>query len=103
MSRFFTVRHVWLPATLVLYGLLAFSTIFDQRGLLHLWQLRQEQRALEARTFALLRENEELRNRLVRLETDEGFLEKVVREELGFVRKGELVYRFRNTRDTAAQ
>jgi cell division protein FtsB len=103
MSRVFAVRHLWLPAALVLYGLLAFSTIFDQRGLLHLWQLRQEQRALEARTFALLRENEELRNRIARLETDEGFVEKVVREELGFVRKGELVYRFHDTRDTAAQ
>jgi cell division protein FtsB len=102
MSHFFTVRHLWLPATLVLYGVLAFSTIFDQRGLLHLWQLRQEQRALEARTFALLRENEELRTRMARLETDARFFEKVVREELGFVRKGELVYRFRDTRDTAA-
>jgi cell division protein FtsB len=102
MARFFTVRHLWLPTTLVCYGVLAFSTIFDQRGLLHLWQLRQEQRALEARTFALLRENEELRNRIARLETDAGFLEKVVREELGFVRKGELVYRFRDARGVAA-
>ena len=90
------LRHLWLPATLVLYGLLALSTLVGQRGLLHLWELRQEQCALEADVIALLRENEDLRDRITRLQTDDEFLEKVAREELNFVRKGELVYRFRD-------
>jgi cell division protein FtsB len=95
--------RLWLPATLVLYALLAVSTLVGQRGLLHLWKLRQEQRALEADVFALLRENEDLRSRITRLQTDDEFLEKVAREELGFVRKGELVYRFRDSSDTPVQ
>jgi cell division protein FtsB len=87
-------RQLWLPVLLVVYVLLALSTLVSQRGLLHLWKLQQEQQALEAKVFALLRENEELRSRIARLQTDDEFLEKVAREELGFVGKGELVYRF---------
>lgn len=94
MRRMRVFRQLWLPVLLVLYVLLALSTLVSQRGLLHLWKLQQEQQALEAKVFALLRENEELRSRIARLQTDDEFLEKVAREELGFVGKGELVYRF---------
>jgi|SRR6266508_6078006 len=103
MRHMRVLKQLWLPATLVLYVLLAVSTLVGQRGLLHLWELRQEQRALEADVFALLRENEDLRDRLTRLQTDDEFLEKVAREELNFVRKGELVYRFRDPADAPAQ
>jgi cell division protein FtsB len=97
------VRQLWLPATLVLYGWLAISAVVGQRGLLHLWKLQQEQRALEADAVALLHENEELRNRIARLQNDDEFFEKVAREELGFAKKGEIVYRFRASSDTPEQ
>jgi len=98
-----TLRQLWLPATLVLYLLLGISTVFGQRGFFHLWKLRQEQRALEAEAFTLSRENEDLRNRIARLQTDDEFFEKIVREELGFVRNGELVYRFRDSANSPGQ
>jgi cell division protein FtsB len=44
---------------------------------------------------ALLQENNDLRDRITRLKTDNGYLEKVVREELKFTKKGEIVYLFR--------
>ncbi|MBI3798958.1 MAG: septum formation initiator family protein, partial [Deltaproteobacteria bacterium] len=49
----------------------------------------------------LTRENADLHERINRLKADDEFLEKVAREELGFVGKGEIVYRFRNSGDTA--
>ena len=97
------LRRLWLPATLVLYALLAVSTLVGQHGLLHLQELRQEQQVLEAEAFTLTRENADLRERIDRLKTDDEFLEKVAREELGFVGKGEIVYRFRDSVDASAR
>ncbi len=89
------LRWVWFPTVLVLYGLLMYSTVCGQRGLLHLLQLTQEQREWETQVRTLLRDNADLKDRIQRLHTDDEFLEKVVREGLGFVGQNELVYRFR--------
>jgi cell division protein FtsB len=97
VRRFFSVRKLWLPATLLLYMLLVSSTVVGNRGVLHLQSLSAEQDTLEAQVFILLRENETLRECIARLKTDDSFLERVVREELGFVRPGEIVYRFQST------
>lgn len=94
MRCILTVRQGGIAAAVTALSLLFLSTIVGQHGLLHLWKLRQDQRALEAEVFTLLRGNEELRHRLARLQTDTEFLEKVAREELGLAREGELVYRF---------
>jgi cell division protein FtsB len=96
------VRQLWLPIILGLYVLLAVSTLVGQRGLLHLWKLRQDLRELEAQALTLLRENDALRERIARLQSDDEFLEKIVREELGYVGEKELVYRFRDSVDSSA-
>jgi cell division protein FtsB len=97
------LRRLWLPATLLLYALLAASTLVGQHGLLHLQELYQERQVLEAEAFTLTRANADLRERIHRLKTDDEFLEKVAREELGFVGKGEIVYRFRDAGDAAGR
>ena len=94
MRRYFSIRKLWLPATLLLYVLVVFSTVSGDRGVLHLQSLSAEQEGLEAEVFILLRENEALRECIARLKTDDNFLERIVREEIGFVRPGEIVYRF---------
>lgn len=50
-------------------------------------ELTEEVRRLEAR-LAELKENQE------RLETDARFVEKIAREELGYAKEGETVFRF---------
>ena len=77
------VRWVSFPTVLVLYGLLIYSTVCGQLGLLHLLQLTQEQREWETQVRSLLRNNADLKDRIQRLHTDDEFLEKVVREGLG--------------------
>jgi cell division protein FtsB len=82
---------------LAFYVLLALSTVVGQRGILHFWRLQQELETLEVNVLSLLRENKALRDRITRLQHDDEFLEKIVREELGYAREKEFVYRFHDS------
>jgi cell division protein FtsB len=68
--------------------------IFGSRGLLHLRTLTREEDDLGRRIALLLHENEQLRERIQRLRTDDRTLERLAREQLGFTRPGEVIYRF---------
>ncbi len=68
--------------------------IFGSRGLLHLQTLTGEQDELGRRIALLLHENEQLRERIQRLRNDDRTLERLAREQLGFTRPGEVIYRF---------
>ncbi|MEW6774994.1 MAG: septum formation initiator family protein [Bdellovibrionota bacterium] len=57
--------------------------------------LAAENRGIEARVEALEEKNRTLSDQVGRLQKDRDVIERLVREELGFVRAGELVYRFR--------
>jgi cell division protein FtsB len=83
-----------LVTAAVLSAALLVAAVFGSRGLLHLRSIQTEERAINRRITDLLRENERLRATLTRLKSDERAIEKLAREELGFVRPGDLVYRF---------
>ena len=68
--------------------------VFGSRGLLHLQTLTGEQDEQNRRVALLLHENEQLRERIHRLRTDDRTLERLAREQLGFTRPGEVIYRF---------
>ena len=68
-------------------------TIWGEHGLLHLRRLQQEQTTLEQLAFDLSQNNEHMRQKLWRLKHDDRYLEKVARERLGLVKKGEIIYR----------
>jgi cell division protein FtsB len=42
-----------------------------------------------------MHKNRELRSHILRLGTNDGFLERVAREELGLAKEGEIIYRYR--------
>lgn len=87
----------WLSYTLSgLLILMLVFLVFGEWGLIHYWRLYGERVRLEERTRALQAENEILREKVFRLGHDDRYLEKVVREELGLAREGEIVYRFPN-------
>lgn len=94
-SRQRVVLGVAVAATTVLVGVI----LFGSRGLLHLRTLTAEQEELGHRIALLLHENEQLRNRIHRLRTDDRTLERLAREQLGFTRPGEVIYRFGNRPD----
>jgi cell division protein FtsB len=75
--------------------------IFGSRGLLHLQTLTREQDELGRRITLLLHENEQLRERIHHLRTDDRTLERLARDQLGFTRPGEVIYRFGTRPDLA--
>lgn len=85
----------WLVYLLssLLFAFLLF-TVLGERGVFHLWRLRGEKIQLDEKNFALQKENDALRDRVDRIRSDDRYLEKLAREELGLIRQGEMVYRF---------
>jgi cell division protein FtsB len=80
-------------AAMVVLGLCALSAVFGSGGVVHLRRLQAEQAQIEATAFELAQHNAQLRDHLQRLEHDDAYLEKVVRERLGWIKPGEIVYR----------
>jgi cell division protein FtsB len=86
-------RHLlYLLGGLIL--LLAVVTVVGERGAIHLWRLRGEKSRIDEQNYRLQKENEVLRQRVLRIRNDNHYLEKLAREELNLVRPGEVIYRF---------
>lgn len=81
-------------AAVVLFILFA---VFGERGLVQLSHVQKEQRQLEEVAFDLQQRNDDLRRRIERLTSDDRYIERLARERLGLVKKGELVYRLPET------
>jgi cell division protein FtsB len=78
--------------------LLVVVTIIGERGAIHLWRLRGEKNRIDEQNYRLQKENEVLRQRILRIRHDNRYLEKLAREELNMARPGEVIYRFPNTK-----
>jgi cell division protein FtsB len=78
---------------MLLVALCAVSAVFGSGGVVHLRSLQAQQASTEAAAYALAQSNARLQQHLHRLDTDDAYLEKVVRERLGWIKPGELVYR----------
>jgi len=89
------LRREWL--TLVLTAgcaLLAADFAIGPLGMRDLMLLREQRAQLETVHGKLLRSNSALKLELGRLGNDDRYLERRIREQLGYVRPDELVYRF---------
>ena len=76
------------------------SALVGEHGIPHLVGLRAEREELGRTAFALLEENAHRRDELTHLKKDDLYLEQLARRQLGLVKPGEIVYRFRRaTRD----
>jgi cell division protein FtsB len=77
-------------AALILFVIAA---VCGDHGLVDLLRMQREQHELEHTAFDLQQQNERLRERIRRLQSDDHYIEKLARERLGLVRKGEIMYR----------
>ncbi|MCX8072072.1 MAG: septum formation initiator family protein [Candidatus Binatia bacterium] len=96
-----TQHKIFLLLAIVVIAALAAHAIWGPYGLLHLRYLEGQQAQLEKQLFRLHQENEELRAHLERLESDDLYLEQVVRERLGFVGPNEILLEFATPTPTA--
>lgn len=69
--------------------------IFGDRGLVDYLEIKEKSARLKAENSLIAYENERLRERIVLLGDNREYLEMVARKELGMIREGEIVYRFR--------
>ena len=92
MSQLFPrLLKIILPV-LLLTGLL---TVFGERGLIKAYRLTSERDDIRAKVEKLRKENQFLRGELSSLRNDRRYVENIARKDLGLVRVGETVYRFR--------
>jgi cell division protein FtsB len=89
------LRRQWriLMLGIVISGL-ALDGLCGASGPRDLLILRHHSNDLIRRRDALLLDNEAFRDRIARLRSDDAYLQRLIREELGYVRPGEIVYRF---------
>jgi cell division protein FtsB len=78
---------------IVLLVLVAVSAVVGSRGWLHLRRLENEQAQMEALVVRLQRQNDSVEEHLRRLGNDDAYLEKTVRERIGWVKPNEMLYR----------
>ena len=76
-------------------GVLALAiVVYGSTGLLRVWQMKQEVEALEREIVTLRGEAHDLERAADQLRNDPGAVEKIAREEYGFVRAGDKVLKF---------
>lgn len=83
-------------AVLVLSGLFAFSAVLLDGTLFRIWGLNRDRDRIEARIEALKISVTDKEKRIVESNRPE-FIERQVREQLDFVRDGDLVFVFSDT------
>jgi cell division protein FtsB len=77
----------------VLVGL-ALNGLWGSSGPRDLLVLRRHSSVLTEERDKLVLDNAAFRERIARLKSDDAYLQRLVRRELGYVRPGEFVYRF---------
>ena len=84
------MKYLWL---LVMILLIAYYTIFGERGILKMRKLGRNLENIRASTQRLKEENEGLKREIRLLQEDDDYVEKIAREELGLARKDEIIYK----------
>ncbi|HLL06386.1 MAG TPA: septum formation initiator family protein [Myxococcaceae bacterium] len=87
-----TARNKVLMVAAVLAGVLSLASVADARGFRRYLKLRQDVEALQERNRSLAQQNEGLLREINALRKEPAALERAAREELGYIKPGELVF-----------
>jgi len=75
-------------------GYFAFLLVFGDRGFMKFLEVARTHRHLTQEIQRIKERNEKLRQRAQALKSDFDTIEEIARQELGLVKKGELIYQF---------
>lgn len=89
-----TLRQRFLLYIIGFASLLILFTFFGGRGLVQIYHLKDEQEKIQTANARLREENRRLAEQIARMKNGKGEVEKIAREELGLVKKGEVIYQF---------
>jgi cell division protein FtsB len=87
-----TARQKLLAVATALAVALSLVSVADAKGFRRYLKLRDDVESLHERNTALAAQNESLRREIQALREDPAALERAVREELGYVKPGEIVF-----------
>jgi len=84
-----TIIRVVLVIAIVCLSLYLFA-----REMTQVYALNQENQKVITESLKLEKANEVLIKKIELIQSDDAYMEKVIRQELGMIKKGEKVYRF---------
>jgi len=79
---------------LLIMGVVSLLVYLFTSEISHVYALHTENEKIKMETKELVIKNEELRRKINFIKKDKQYVEKIIREELGMIKKGEKVYRF---------
>ena len=71
----------------------AIAFIFGDHGVLKLYKIKNERKAIQKKIAELREEKEKLKSEKSRIENDLGYLEKIAREKYKMVKPGEKIFK----------
>ena len=88
------VMKFWLLIAFFILIVMVLSTVFGDKGLLEVNQLKKSCATISLEVEILKRENERLSQEIYALKNDPYYIEAMARRELGLVKPDEIVYQF---------
>ena len=85
-------KMYFIPAGCLAFVL--FFTFFGDKGLLRIFELKQDKNKIEARLADSKTDNEKMKREIVALKSDRRYLESIARKDFGLVRNNEVIYQF---------
>jgi cell division protein FtsB len=76
--------------------LMALLITFGNRGIVDNYLMSKRLAQLKSQNITIAAESDELKKKIILLRSDLGYIESVARNELGMVKKGDVVYRLAN-------
>ena len=84
----------------IVYGIAIFLfiilcvSVFGSKGVFKIISLKKEYQAIASHVEKVKSQNQELQKEVKLIENERSYLEKAVREKLGFVKEDEIIYEF---------
>ena len=75
---------------------LLFEIVFDEKGVIDLFELKERIHTIEQTNKKLIKENIKLTHIIERLKNDQKYVESVARKDLGMISKDEIILKFKN-------
>ena len=75
-------------------GLVSLLIYLFAQEITHVYALHTENERIKMEAKELVIKNNELKKKIEFINNDKKYMEKIIREELGMIKKGEKVYRF---------
>jgi len=87
-------RVGWFLLIFLFLAAIVLDSFFSESGLLKIWQMAREHQLLTQEVAELEKANAEMEAQIEALRSDPEAIERVAREELGYIRPGEEVFLF---------